>query len=131
MKKVQNWRLPKLPTPEQIRELVGDKIITTEEARQMLFKEENEEDRDMKALEQEIKFLKELVEKLAQRETIIKTIETIKYPYAQQQWVQPYVHWCTNTPTITVGSSTMDLNSAYQAAAGSCYNRIEIPFSSI
>ena len=51
------WRLSKLPTADELRELVKDKIITQEEAREILFNLETEEERDKKSLESEIKFL--------------------------------------------------------------------------
>ena len=51
------WRLNKLPTTEELRELVKDKIITNEEARDILFNFESEEDRDSESLKSEIKFL--------------------------------------------------------------------------
>ena len=60
-----NWRLSKLPTPDEVRELVKDKVITQDEAREILFSQETEEERDKNSLESEIKFLRELVDKLA------------------------------------------------------------------
>jgi hypothetical protein len=46
------WRLGKLPSPDEVRELVKDKIITQEEAREILFSQEDEIARDEKSLVQ-------------------------------------------------------------------------------
>ena len=50
MTKKLNWRLSKLPTPDEVRELVKDKIITQEEAREILFKEDTKEERNKEEL---------------------------------------------------------------------------------
>ena len=86
------WRLGKLPSPDEVRELVKDKIITQEEAREILFSQETEEDRDKGSLKEEIKFLRELVQKLSNRSTIIETIKYIEKPYTNLGWYQPYVY---------------------------------------
>ena len=79
------WRLSKLPTVEELRELVKDKIITQEEAKEVLFDEESfipEGDRGERSLQSEIKFLRELVEKLSKSKseitTIIREVENYK-----------------------------------------------------
>ena len=50
------WRLGKLPTVEEITTLIDKKIITQEEARQILFNKKDVDERDKKSLEDEIKF---------------------------------------------------------------------------
>ena len=96
------WRLGKLPSPDEVRELVKDKIITQEEAREILFKQENEEDRDKKSLEEEIKFLRTLVEKLSSGGNIriIETIRTIEKPCINYPWYQPYYYWSNGGGTM-------------------------------
>ena len=76
------WRLGNLPTVAELQLLVNDKIITKEEQREILFKTEDAEDRDKKSLESEVKFLRELVEKLSNSKaiTIIDTIRYIEKP---------------------------------------------------
>mgnify|MGYP001588840513 CR=1 FL=1 len=100
MTKELKWRLSKLPTPDELRELVKDKIITQDEAREILFNFETEEDRDKKSLESEIKFLRELVEKLSENRTkIVEVIKEIQRPYYIQPWYNPYHVWCTTSAT--------------------------------
>jgi len=92
------WRLGKLPTPDEVLKLVNDKLITKEEARDILFKEEvaDETARDKESLKDEIKFLRELVEKLSSNKSqIVEIIKEVEKPYYQYKWLQPYVHWCS------------------------------------
>lgn len=101
------WRLGKLPSPEELRGLVTDKIITNEEARDILFNAETEEDRDKKSLESEIKFLRDMVEKLSNNSgRIIEVIKEIQIPYYKQRWYKPYEIWCMDA--IPAGSSIVD-----------------------
>ena len=48
----------KLPTVEELRDLVKDKIITPEEAREILFSKETE---DIASLKKEVEVLRDLV----------------------------------------------------------------------
>jgi phosphoserine phosphatase len=104
MTKKLTWRLSKLPTPDELRELVKDKIVTQEEAREILFNNEEIEDRDKKSLESEIKFLRELVEKLSKdRSQIVEIIREVKVPYYQWNWYKPYEVWCSSGGTAYQG----------------------------
>ena len=113
------WRLKEQPTADSLRELVRDKLLTNEEAREILFNETEETARDMKSLESEIKFLRELVEKLSngRQSKIIEIIKTVHAPYYQQQWYQPYQTWCGEVTggNYSLGSSVNAINSATNA----------------
>jgi len=122
------WRLSKLPTVEELRELVKDKIITQEEAKEVLFDEESfipEGDRGERSLQSEIKFLRELVEKLSKSKseitTIIREVEVPKYQ--QQSWYQPYYTWCDTT-----GADTIPFTVGNDSPV---YTNTPVPFSSI
>lgn len=106
------WRLSKLPTAEELRELVKDKIITQEEAREILFSEQEEKDRDAESLKSEIKFLRELVAKLSEnRSQIITTIKEIEVPvYRRYPWYQSYTTWCGISPLDTRTVMSMPTN---------------------
>lgn len=96
------WRLSKLPTPDELRELVKDKIITQAEAREILFSSETKEEQDQKSLESELKFLRELAKELSKNSSS-RTVEYIyKYiePYKRYEWVQPYINYCTNNNSL-------------------------------
>ncbi len=100
------WRLKELPTSQALRELVKDKILSSEEARQILFSsetiEENKDKRDVESLKSEIKFLRELVEKLSNSQSvrIIETIREIEKPWKIEKWYKPYDIYCMDTKAI-------------------------------
>jgi hypothetical protein len=119
------WRLSKLPTIDEVLKLTeGAKpILTKEEAREILFTSETDEERDKKSLESEIKFLRETIEKLASRTQIIETIKTIQTPiYINQPWYQPYYYWTYGTynPNITYcgGSTSNAVNTIGYCSSG-------------
>jgi len=75
---------------------MNSKLITQEEAKEILFNESDVDERDKKSLEDEIKFLRELVEKLSNsnNSTIIEKIKYIEKPYYQTPWYKQYDVWC-------------------------------------
>ncbi len=107
MTKQLKWRLGKLPTPDEVLKLVNDKLITKEEARDILFNEVDESKRDEESLKEEIKFLRELVAKLSNQSKIVETIRYIEKPYYNYGWYAPYVTYCSNTASLTGGNFTL------------------------
>ena len=98
MMKILKWRLSSLPTAEELRQLVNDKIITQEEARSILFSEEEKDERSIKSLQEEIKFLRQLVESLSSRpEKIVEIIKTVEVPFSNRKWFEPYTSWCQSS----------------------------------
>lgn len=107
MKTKLKWRLGKLPTSNEVIELLKEKLITQEEAREILFNKENDDERDSDSLKSEITFLRGLVEKLSSGKGT--TIYEYIYRYPSSPWVQPYMNWCLsssipNSTTITSGA---------------------------
>jgi len=102
------WRLKEQPSTESLRGLVKDGLLTKEEAHEILFSVEEEsragsgvETLQVENLKAEIKFLRELVEKLSNGShspvvTIIKEIEVQVPTYKRYPWYVPYVTWCAN-----------------------------------
>ena len=90
------WRLSKLPTSDEVIRLLNEKLITKEEAKEILFTTESVEDRDKDSLQSEIKFLRELVEKLSEGKSdrIIETIRYVEKPYYRYGWYDPYKFYC-------------------------------------
>ena len=119
------WRLSSLPSVVELRELVKDKIITQEEAREILFSSENQEDRDKKSLESEIKFLRELVEKLSQNKgQIVKIIREVETPWREYSWYPSYVTWCSTDNTS--GSVTLSAGAdGYNYTSASNFSNIK------
>ena len=102
------WRLKETPTSQNLRELVQDGILSKDEAREILFSSETVEDRDKESLKSEIKFLRELIEKLANTQKVVEIIREIDKPYWRKYpWHDPYVVWCSRENTTTSGSITL------------------------
>lgn len=116
------WRLGKLPSPDEVRELVKDKIITQEEARDILFNTETDDERDANSLKEEIKFLREIIDNLSKnnRSQLIETIRYVEKPYLQYYWNTPYVTYCASggiyaiNSVATTGASLANCSSAAQ-----------------
>lgn len=99
------WRLSKLPTVDELLKLVSDKIITQEEAKEILFNKETESERDIESYKQEIKFLKEVIEKLGSRNQIVEVVREYVPHYINTPFIQPYGIWCGSSG-ITAGGNT-------------------------
>jgi sulfatase maturation enzyme AslB (radical SAM superfamily) len=108
MTKNIKWRLAKLPTPDELVSLVNAKLLTQEEAKEILLSHTDERDTD--SLKEEIKFLRDIVEKLSKPDTIIQTIKSLP-GYITTPWYSQYDNWCQITPCAG-GSSTMYLNGS-------------------
>lgn len=130
MKTKIKWRLSKLPTPSELAELVKNKIITQEEAYEVLFDQQTEEDVDADALKAEIKFLRKVVEDLSQSQSrTVTVIEKYIKQYPTYTWTQPYQIWCstgagvsTNSVYTATGSNSINLagtSSALTTASSS------------
>ena len=90
MTKKLSWRLSKLPTPDEVRELVKDQIITQEEAREILFSDSGDE-RTAESLKAEIKFLRDLVDRLSKdRTVVVEKIREVIPSYKRWPWYEPY-----------------------------------------
>ena len=90
MKKTNlNWRLKELPDAVDVAELVDKKVITPEEARELLFNDSKEVDKDekVKALKEQIEFLEKIVDALSHNRT-----QTITY-----NPVYPTRYWSFNS----------------------------------
>ena len=97
MTKKLRWRLSKLPDSHEVITLIANKVITREEAREILFSNETEDDRDKESLKSEIKFLRELVEKLSQSNSkVVEIIREVERPWRSYPWYTPYQIWCSN-----------------------------------
>lgn len=114
------WRLSKLPSVEELRDLVKDKIITQDETREILFSLENDEDRDKKSLQLEIEFLRRIVQEMARNKTqIVEVIKEIKVPYYEQNWYKPYQVWCQSNSIYDTSATTL-LNATVDLTGNQC-----------
>lgn len=106
MTKKMNWRLPELPTGDEVASLVEQGVITTQEARDIILKSSEEKDTEtqVKALQEQVEFLQGLVDKLASKSP------TWTYTYANKI---PTTYWYNSgySPVLSQVSQT-DSNSA-------------------
>lgn len=107
--KFMKWKLKQLPDGYDVSKLVEQKVITPQEAREMLFSEETG---DTKSLQQEIKFLRKLVEKLSSYSQTVEIIREIEVPYRRYHWYNPYDTWCGASYTTTASDNTMTAGTA-------------------
>lgn len=109
MKKDLRWRLKDLPDASSIADLVSEKVITKEEARKLLFNEEKSN--KVKELEEEVKFLRELVDKLTDQKSW-KVIEKVYRDYTPlwPYWYKRYEPIFSPHPsyyTVSQGATTV------------------------
>lgn len=101
------WKLKELPTAEAIADLVDTKVITPEEARDILFKEEAKQSDEVEALKEMVKTLQEMVHDLLSRQNNITLVPYTKVvevpikttPYWDRYWT------CTGTTTSSSGNT--------------------------
>jgi hypothetical protein len=115
------WRLTKLPTVDEITTLLKEKIISQEEAKDILFNKETETDRDIESYKQEIKFLKEVIEKLGDRKAIIQVVKEYVPHYISQPFYEPY--W-TYTTTGTSGTMYLDCSGNSTTSSNCSFSSI-------
>lgn len=117
-KETLKWRLSKLPTSDEVLALIKDGVITKEEGKAILFSTESEEERDEASLKAEIKFLRELVEKLANKQTdrIVETIRLVQKPYYGYGWYKPYDQYVFGSSSGSLLASGTALNNAVNCA---------------
>lgn len=133
-KETLKWRLSKLPTSDEVLALIKDGVITKDEGKEILFTTEREEERDEASLKAEIKFLRELVENLASKQTdrIIETIKYVEKPYNRYDWCKPYLVWCSsNNAVITTASSADTVYLSDNASATIADNTVNCAFTKI
>lgn len=112
MKNILKWRLKEQPTTESLLVLVKDGLLSKDEAREILFSSQTEEDRDKKSLESEIKFLRELVQTLSSGSTtrLIEVMREVEKPWRQYPWYNPYLTWSTSSSADSI-TMTADMST--------------------
>lgn len=106
-----NWRLKDLPTGDEIATLVQQEVITKDEARELLFKDQEERDTDteIKALKEQIKFLEQVVHNLSRGRTTTTFIPALQ-PYWYSTGTLVGKTYTTST-SGSLGAVTYNANS--------------------
>jgi len=109
-KKELIWRLSSKVTVEEVLKLLDHKIINSEEARELIFRIEEEKKLTPDAekdLKDELKLLRDLVLELCKKNIaiapyVIREVEI----YPRQRWAEPYYVWCSSvSPSINLNGN--------------------------
>jgi hypothetical protein len=125
------WRLQELPTGGEIADLVERDVITKEEAREILFspKKDNDEE-DVKSLKSEINFLRELVEKMANKGSVYVWPSGGYTHWQHYPWYPVYSQALGTTFTTTGTTSTVSGSrplNAINAFSATNSNVLQLP----
>lgn len=107
------WRLSEKPSGDVINRLVERQIITKEEARDVLFSEDEQPKKatpnEIDDVKKEVELLREIVLALASK----RDAATVIYKYVDRwpyTWTQPYVTYCSSNGgaggSLTIGTGT-------------------------
>lgn len=106
-KKNLTWKLKELPTASELADLVDSEVITTDEAREIVFGTAENDKEKIKALEEQLDFLRDLVKELAQKRqtTFIPYSRTIRY-YNEPYWAKTNEVLCDAGLTMSTSESS-------------------------
>lgn len=124
--------MSKLPTPSELTELVSNKIITPEEAKAILVETKDDQERDKDSLKEEIKFLRELIEKLSENKPSVIREYIQSSPIVIEKhapWVYPYQVWCSTNNQLyssgTLTNCTTGLTGSQSLVTNCSFSQIE------
>lgn len=107
------WKMKDLPTAEAVASLVETKVITPEEARTILFKEEVKQSDEVEALKEMVATLQEMVKEFLSRPSGVVNLpytRVVEIPARQNPYWNKY--WSTTTGSSTL-TTTNNGNSVY------------------
>lgn len=111
------WKMKELPTADSIGKLVDTKVITPEEARAILFKEEVKQSDEVEALKEMVESLKEMVQTLIARNnsiTLVPYTRVVEVPAKARPYWDKYwsdnTTWCSTTTESNGGYTTYSLS---------------------
>lgn len=115
------WRLPSKLTLDDIQKMIELKIISPEEAKELTFNSSDDNEK-VKALEEQVKFLKELVDKLSTQspQVIWRYVETYRPSYpvwsTSNLLGNAYTVLCSTASGSTLTTGSNSVNATYTAA---------------
>lgn len=96
------WKFKDLPSAEAVSSLVKEKVITPEEARSILFREEVKSGDEVEALQEMVKTLSEMVKDLIARSQNVTLMPYTKVVTVPRRY-EPY--WVSGNSGITMSST--------------------------
>lgn len=138
MKKNLTWKLKELPTASELADLVDSEVITTEEAREIVFGNSENDKEVIKTLQDQIEFLQDLVKEMSRNRTTtyIPTITreiTVTRPYWDKYWMSTNKVLGDAGYTLTTSgsvNSTSGTINAFHTNAGSNSEVMNVSLSS-
>lgn len=104
MTKKLSWKLKQLPNATEVADLVKTKVITAEEAKQILFTESDDKEATSDELKRQIEFLEGLVKELSKN---LQT-KTHVYKYVNDWSTYTWVVYGSGTAAPSKPLSTLD-----------------------
>jgi len=95
LKEKLSWRLPQLPSGEEVAALVEQKVLTTDEAREIVLKKDNKVEDDIKDLKEQVEFLKGVIQTMANNGNVNNYVTT--YPTFRYTPTTPIKYYYTIT----------------------------------
>lgn len=104
------WRLKDLPTGDEVAALVEQGVLSKDEAREILLRDEEEENKDekVKALKEQIEFLQKVVDALTRRQYTTITYTPTHPTVYWQSWGGTLGGGVVNCYAASTGSSTVN-----------------------
>jgi hypothetical protein len=121
MTKNLKWRLKTPPTASEVRDLVQANVLTKDEAREILFTTDGQSAENLQSLKSEINFLRELVEKMVNKNNSPATVWTYASTaqYKREPWYPLYSTSLGANTTITGStSSNASVNAVNLVSSG-------------
>jgi hypothetical protein len=106
------WKFKDLPTASEVANLVETKVITPEEARTILFKEEFKKSDEVEALQEMVKTLSEMVKDLMSRQSNVTLVPYTKVVTVPRRW-EPYWINAAGSTGVTMSSTSAGGQTTY------------------
>lgn len=100
------WKFKDLPSAGAIASLVEQKVITAEEARGILFKEEAKKSDEVEALQEMVKTLSEMVKDLMSRSQGVTLVPYTKVVTVPRRYEPYWINAVGNTGSLTMSSTS-------------------------
>ena len=98
------WKFKDLPSAEAVSSLVKEKVITPEEARSILFREEVKRSDEVEALQEMVKTLSEMVKDLMSRSQSVTLVPYTKVVTVPRRYETYWINAVGNAGGITMSS---------------------------
>lgn len=100
------WKFKDLPSAEAVSSLVKENVITPEEARSILFREEVKRSDEVEALQEMVKTLSEMVKDLMSRSQSVTLVPYTKVVTVPRRYEPYWINAVGSTGGITMSSTS-------------------------